>query len=224
MTAPVGLARFVPRWSRASVAPSDAPQGAPPARGERCELCAQPLPEEHSHLVELTTRALRCSCRACYFLFTPEGAGSGRYRPVPEWYLHDPAFRLTAAEWDALAIPVGVVFVFQHSDAGQPVAFYPSPAGATESLLPLDTWAQIMQANPGLAGVMPDVEAILLRQVDDTVHGYLVPIDACYDLVGRVRLYWRGFSGGEEVWREIDAFFDRLTSRADSVAAGAADG
>lgn len=185
--------------------------------GERCDLCAEQLACEHTHLVDVSTRALLCTCRPCYFLFTPEGAGAGRYRPVPERYRYDPAFRLSAAQWDELSIPVGVLFVFHHSGQDQPVAFYPSPAGATESLLPLSTWAQVMAANPAMADLLPDVEAVLLRRVGETFHGYLAPIDACYDLVGRVRLHWRGFGGGEEAWAQIDAFFDRLTERAEPV-------
>jgi hypothetical protein len=224
VTAVAGLGRFVTpaapggTISPTSSGPSGQPAGGPPGAGrpgERCEMCAQRLPDEHTHLVDLTSRAMLCSCRACYFLFTPEGAAGGRYRPVPDRYLHDPDFQLTAAQWDELAIPVGVLFVFQHSAQGQPVAFYPSPAGATESLLPLDTWAQVMTANPAVADVLPDVEAVLLRRIGERFDGYLVPIDACYDLVGRVRLHWRGFAGGEEVWREIDGFFERLAQRSD---------
>ena len=41
------------------------------------------------------------------------------------------------------------------------VAFYPSPVGATESLLPLDTWDEITARYPELASIKPDVEAIL---------------------------------------------------------------
>ena len=41
-----------------------------------------------------------------------------------------------------------------------------------------------------------------------------MPVDACYDLVGRVKLGWKGFDGGEEVWEEIDRFFARLRERA----------
>ena len=41
-----------------------------------------------------------------------------------------------------------------------------------------------------------------------------MPIDACYRLVGLVRLHWRGFDGGSEAWRAIDAFFDELHERA----------
>ena len=46
---------------------------------------------------------------------------------------------------------------------------------------------------------------------------FIVPIDACYELVGLIRLKWRGLSGGEEVWKAIEEFFERLRSRAVAV-------
>ncbi|MGH7717561.1 MAG: DUF5947 family protein, partial [Gemmatimonadaceae bacterium] len=42
--------------------------------GERCEFCAEPLPDEHSHVVNVETRSLVCACRPCYFLFMNRGA------------------------------------------------------------------------------------------------------------------------------------------------------
>ena len=36
------------------------------------------------------------------------------------------------------------------------------------------------------------------------------PVDACYRLVGLVRLHWKGFDGGAEAWAAIDAFFAEL--------------
>jgi hypothetical protein len=42
---------------------------------------------------------------------------------------------------------------------------------------------------------------------------FLAPIDACFELVGLIRLHWRGLSGGTEAWREIEAFFARLRER-----------
>ena len=38
-------------------------------------------------------------------------------------------------------------------------------------------------------------------------------IDVCYELVGLIRMHWRGFTGGAEVWRELDKFFDGLDRR-----------
>jgi hypothetical protein len=48
-----------------------------------------------------------------------------------------------------------------------------------------------------------------------------VPIDACYKLVGLIRLHWRGLSGGAEVWKEIAKFFQSIKERAGSLGGGA---
>ena len=90
------------------------------------------------------------------------------------------------------------------------MAFYPSPAGATESLLPLDTWDERGRAP---TRVLADARARRRGAAGATGAGdgfecFLVPIDACYELVGLVRLHWKGFDGGEEAWEAIDAFFD----------------
>ena len=50
-----------------------------------------------------------------------------------------------------------------------------------------------------------------MRVPDDetaTPQSYLVPIDACYEFVGRLRMLWRGFDGGQEVREFIDEFFE----------------
>lgn len=182
--------------------------------GERCELCGVAIAAEHSHVVNVQTRQLRCTCRPCALLFLPDGASEGRYRTVGDRYLHDPGLRLPAAAWDRLQIPVGTAFAFYNSALERAVAFYPSPAGATESLLDADVWQAVGEVNPALTDLEPDVEALLLHQQDDGVECYVVPIDACYELVGIVRLHWRGFDGGQEAREAIRAFFQRLRDRA----------
>jgi hypothetical protein len=176
-------------------------------------MCRAVIAAPHSHVVDAEMRALMCVCRPCYLLFTQDGAARGRFRAVPDRYLCDPSFTLTDAQWEQLQIPVGMAFFFRNSALDRFAAFYPSPGGATESLLPADTWSAILSANPAIPDVEPDVEALLLRRRDERVECYLVPIDACYDLIGRVRLHWRGFAGGTEVWQEIEDFFARLGER-----------
>ncbi|HKQ01252.1 MAG TPA: DUF5947 family protein [Actinomycetes bacterium] len=178
-------------------------------------MCAEPLGDghSHSHVVNLDSRQIMCTCRACYLLFTHQGAAGGRYRAVPDRYLHDQAFGLDEARWEALQIPVRVAFFFNNSDLGRVVAFYPSPAGATESLLPLEAWAEVVAANPVMTDLVPDVEALLVRRAGAGFECFLVPIDACYELVGLVRMHWKGFDGGEEAWEAIDGFFDAVRER-----------
>jgi hypothetical protein len=182
--------------------------------GERCELCATDIADAHSHVVNLDSRGLLCVCRACYLLFTQRGAAGGRYQAVPDRVLAVSDFAVTAHEWEALQIPVAVAFFFYNSDLGRIAAFYPSPAGATECLLPLGAWEGVVAGNPALASIEPDVEAVLIRVGRDASDCFVVPIDACYELVGLLRQLWRGFDGGREVHDALDAFFARIRSRA----------
>jgi hypothetical protein len=190
---------------------------APLAPGEHCELCNEAIAEEHPHVVNLESRALQCTCRPCYLLFTDRGAGAGKYASVPERYLFDPDFTLSDAQWDEFQIPVKMAFFFVNSVMGQTVAFYPSPAGATESLLPSETWDSMMAANPLFGSLESDVEALLVYRREKAYECFLAPIDACYELVGHVRMNWKGFDGGQEAWEAIDGFFEGLRSRSRSV-------
>jgi hypothetical protein len=175
------------------------------------------LDDRHGHIADLENRSIRCACRACYLLFTRESAGGGRYRSVPDRVLHDPGHPITAAEWERLQIPVAVAFFLSTTASGphteSVTAFYPGPAGATECLLDLDAWDRLKAEHPLLGAARADVEAIVVRQDGGHQDCYLVPIDACYELIGRMRAVWRGFDGGDEARASIDAFFDGLRRR-----------
>jgi hypothetical protein len=181
--------------------------------GEQCEMCAELIGEEHRHVANLESRSVLCTCTGCYLLFTSPGAAQGKYQAIPDRYRYDPSFALPDPQWDELQIPVRMAFVFFNSKLDRWVTFYPSPAGATESLLPLDTWREVLRNNPALADTAPDVEALLLRRGTSGFECYQVPIDACYQLAGIVKLHWKGFDGGAEAWDEINAFFARLRAR-----------
>jgi Family of unknown function (DUF5947) len=210
-------------------APSPAASAPPQPGEETCEFCAAQIPADHGHVADLEQSMLMCACRACYLLFTHSGAGQtrqeqpppgphrqvgrARYRSIPDRYRSDPGHPLTAAEWDALEIPVGLAFFLRSSASGETTAFYPSPAGATECRLDLEAWGRIVAAHPLLDAPAPDVEAVLISRgtVDrDVIECFLVPIDACYELAGRMRLQWRGFDGGAEARQSIADFLDRV--------------
>lgn len=189
----------------------------PPRPGERCEMCAEPIGEEHGHVVDVEARSLMCACKGCYLLFTSGGAGGGHFRAVPDRCLAFTDMVFTPAQWDALQIPVSVAFFFVNSSLDRVCGFYPGPAGATESLLSLDTWGEIVASNPALADIQPDVEAFLVRADPKRAtppECYLVPIDWCYELVGELRKGWRGFDGGQEARDALDAFFARVRQQA----------
>ncbi len=194
----------------------------PPAEpAERCDVCGAPLTAAHDHVVDLRLRALRCACRACYLLFTHEGAGGGLLRAVPQRYLRLPEIAAARDRLDALDLPIGLAFFFRSSATGRVGAFYPSPAGATESDLPLDAWQDLASVVPQLASLATDVEALLVRRRGDDVEAFIVPIDASYELVGRIRRSWRGITGGDDLSSEIDRFFARTAELAQASSAAA---
>jgi|HubBroStandDraft_5_1064220.scaffolds.fasta_scaffold34426_3 hypothetical protein len=187
---------------------------------EQCEMCSAELRTEHPHLIDLTQRRMHCACDACAMLFS--GRAGTKYRRVPRDIRLLSNFQISDAEWDSLLIPINLAFFFQNSVDSRVSALYPSPAGATESLLPLEAWTSIVQSNPILNKMEPDVEAFLVNRVGlargvSAAEYYIVPIDACYKLVGLIRIHWRGLSGGTEVWKEIGDFFTQLRTRAEVV-------
>ncbi|MET9735601.1 DUF5947 family protein [Streptomyces sp. NPDC006458] len=200
MTAPAaGLRRFL---------------GERPPRPEVCELCATEVPEDHRHLVDTEQRALVCACAACAVLMEQPGSAAGRFRAVPTRYLTDPGHRLDPRAWETLQIPVGVAFFFRNAALDRLVALYPSPAGATESELEAAAFDEVLGGTRLAELLEPDVEALLLRRTGDSCECHLVPIDVCYELVGRMRLLWQGFDGGAEARAALDACFADVRRRA----------
>jgi hypothetical protein len=194
--------------------------------GERCEMCNEPVGAQHQHVVDLETRALLCTCRGCYLLFSSKGTQQ-RHRAVPERYLSFPAFRLGPGQWEQLEIPVALAFFFYNSVQDRTIAFYPGPAGATESELPLAAWQSVMDDNPGLGCVAPDTEALMIRAPGapgterPLAEALLVPIDCCYELVGQLRSLWRGFDGGQDARASIETWFAAVRARSRPAIEGA---
>jgi hypothetical protein len=180
---------------------------------ERCELCSQALACEHQHLLEPVARKLVCACDACAILFSDQG--QTKYKRVPRRIRVLNEFRLTNSQWDGLMMPINMAFFFKSTPQRRVLALYPSPAGATESLLSFDTWDEIVNENPVLEEMEADVEALLVNRIGHArgftePEYYVVPIDQCFKLVGLIRSRWQGLSGGSEVWQQIGSFFAAL--------------
>jgi hypothetical protein len=182
------------------------------APSEQCELCSIEVAAEHQHLIDPVSRRLLCCCEACAILFS--GQESARYRRVPRRIRALADFRMSDAQWDSLMIPISLAFFFHSTPAERVVALYPSPAGATESLLDLASWEDLARDNPMLERLEPDVEALLVNRMGSARLYYIAPIDECYKLVGLIRMHWRGLSGGTEAWAAIGQFFASLDARA----------
>src|SRR5438270_1422605 len=98
---------------------------------EQCDLCGVELGAAHDHLIDPASRRLQCACGACAILFS----GSSKWKRVRRRVERCDGFQLDDAQWSALAIPIRLAFFTHSSATGRVAAFYPSPAGATESQL-----------------------------------------------------------------------------------------
>jgi hypothetical protein len=184
------------------------------AAAEHCDLCRIGLAHEHQHLLDPVNRRLICACDACALLFLE--SGETKYKRVPRRLRLLRNFQITDGQWDSLLVPIGLAFFVRSSIEKRVLALYPSPAGSTESLLPLDTWEDIVAENPMLNEMESDVEGLLANRLDSVGVYYLAPIDTCYELVGLIRAKWHGLSGGAEMWETVGEFFDRLRSAANA--------
>jgi hypothetical protein len=171
---------------------------------ERCDMCACAIPARHRHALDTQRTALMCLCRPCALLFERDAASQGHYRLVPERRL-----RLDGLEPAALGIPVGLAYFVRHSDDGV-VAHYPGPLGSAKWEIGADAWQSQVMACPPLAGLRPEVEALLVNTVRGAEERWIVPIDDCFSLIAIIGREWAGLSGGSRVWPRIEAFFAAL--------------
>jgi hypothetical protein len=189
-------------------------QPRPPAADvERCDLCGEPLPVEHRHLLDIASGEPQCACRACAILFDRGQAGGDHYRLIPERRVCLPPLVDEDRLWAALGIPVDLAFLTRGAE--RVLARYPSPLGLTTAAPAADAWEQVVAANPALAGLEPDVEALLVHRARGRRERWIVPVDDCFRLAATLRSHWRGFHGGDGVWDAIDRFFAQLHARYD---------
>jgi len=195
---------------------------------EHCELCSTNLRPDHPHLIELVSRQIVCSCDPCALLF--DGGENSKFKRVSRRVLSLPDFAMTDEQWDSLIIPINLAFFFRSSIEARTIAYYPSPAGPVESLLTLDAWQAIVDGNPALQILQPDIEALLVSRIDphrqglsDLQHSpeyFIAPMDECYKLVGLIRAHWKGLSGGAEVWSQVESFFAELRTKSEPARRG----
>lgn len=175
--------------------------------GERCDLCAVELPDQHRHLFDTDHHEIKCVCQACSMLFQQEAASVGHYRLVPRRRI-----RLPEVSTEALGVPVGLAFFVLRPD-GAVDAHYPSPAGPTTWEVDPAAWRDVLACCPQLADMTAEVEALLVNTTRGRREHWLAPIDDCFAVVAMVRREWKGLSGGDRVWQEIDRFFTELTEQ-----------
>jgi hypothetical protein len=183
-------------------------------RIERCEMCGTGVAAVHPHLLDRTTHAIVCACRACALLFSNQQEGRFLRIPPEVCAVRDLTSDGIEAglEWEALALPIDLVFFIRRAD-GRLWAKYPSPAGAIESSLPVESVERAL-ASSSAAGMQPEVQALLVSRIAGDEAAFVVPIDECFRLTGLIRMKWRGLSGGTDVRIAIHDFFAEMRMRA----------
>jgi hypothetical protein len=176
---------------------------------ERCELCGSPLPADHRHLLHLDERRMLCACETCWSV----RSGEASYRPVGVRTVWLDDLDLPDEVWASFRVPIGLAFFMRTGAEGRLVAFYPSPAGATESEIDEVAWRRLVELDPAVEGLEPDCEALIVDRISDPHRHVIAPIDECYRLVGMIRIGWEGISGGSGPAEAIDRFFTELRRR-----------
>jgi Family of unknown function (DUF5947) len=187
-----------------------AASAAPAADIEFCDLCGTTIPEDHRHLLQLVERQIVCSCEACWAM----RAGEGDYRPVGNRTLWLEDLQVPEDVWASFQIPIGLAFFMQSTVTACVVAMYPSPGGATESELHFESWSKMVELNPVLLGLEPDVEGLIVNRIAEPPINVIAPIDRCYALTGTIKAHWEGISGGGAVQEAVADFFERMRAEA----------
>jgi len=190
--------------------PSPGPAAPAADEGERCDLCGVGIADDHRHLLHLTERRIVCSCEACWAM----RAGEGDYRPTGSRTLWLGGLELPDDLWASFQIPIGLAFFMYSTVTACVVAMYPSPGGATESELHFESWNRLLELNPVLEGLEPDIEGLIANRMSDPAEYLIAPIDRCYALTGTIKAHWEGISGGPGVNAAVDSFFAQLRSEA----------
>lgn len=184
---------------------------APVEEEEKCEICGQGLSAEHRHLLELGERRILCACEPCIAM----RSGMENYCPVGTRYLWLDDFEFPDELWAAFQLPIGLAFFFRSTGVDAVVALYPSPAGATESELHLESWEKLQGLNPILDNLEADAEALVVNRMGDGEPEHaVVPIDECYRLVGLIKSTWEGISGGPAIENAVPKFFEYVRHKA----------
>jgi hypothetical protein len=181
------------------------------AEHTKCDLCGKDTDDRHPHLVDLEGDAVHCACTPCALLMENQVT---RFRRVP-----DEVRRVTTANgadeaWRALGIPVGVAFFVKTRGAVR--AHYPGAVGAVTAPVSPEAYAALEATHPELPSLGSDVEAFIVNRVEGAREHWIVGVHRAYELAGRLRTRWEGFTGGDGVRAEVASFFRKLAEEAPS--------
>ncbi|MER5183157.1 DUF5947 family protein [Streptomyces sp. NPDC002896] len=183
---------------------------------ERCDLCAEPVPSTHRHLLDVGSDSIACACHACALLFDHKEAGGGHYLRLPDRRRRLDGLDLDDLRWAALGIPVDLAFFVRSGATGAVTARYPNPLGTMRADVDPRTWSEIERSHPELRTMEEDVEALLADRTGSAPRNWLLPLDDCFRLSAVIRTHWKGLGGGPDVHQHIEHFFEDLLTRSGS--------
>lgn len=155
---------------------------------EECELCAESIGSEHSHLLETGARRVLCACEECAGLFLrEEHRPSARYLKVERRAARLSDVDIDDEIWADLGVPVGLAFFTTRSPSAEVVATFPGRSGIIEAFVPLRAWSALERRFSVLRRMQPEVEALLVRRSSRHRDYFLVSIDHGYELCGLLR-------------------------------------
>ncbi len=195
-----GLRRFLPGRARAAAG------GGRRVATSSASCARSRWRATHRHLLHLDERRILCVCETCWAV----RSGEAEYRPVGNRTVWLDDFALTDEQWASFQIPIGLAFFMVSTVSGGVVALYPSPAGATECELDLESWQRLVSENPALADLEADAEALIVNRMADPPKHVIAPIDRAYQLVGVVKTSWEGISGGSATEEAVESYFEAL--------------
>ena len=206
-------------------APDQRSTRRPAATGERCEMCSAPVADEHQHVVDVQSRSADVHLPALLpAVHRPAGRRCATARS-PTATCPSPASGSTRRTGTTCRSPSGwrsCSATARRSGSSRSTRARPARPSPSS---PLDAWERVVAANPGArhrAARRRGAAGPRGEPGDGRgVHCHVVPIDACYELVGRMRATWRGFDGGQEARAALDEFFDEV-ERAQPAGGGAA--
>ena len=182
------------------------PEGLQPLEAT-CDLCGREMSEEHRHLLQIEERQLVCACEACY-----DGAsGDAEWGPTGTRVMWLTGFRMPDDLWARFRIPIGLAF-FLKGEEGV-TAFYPSPAGATESDVEPSAWSELVGLNDILQMLEEESEVLMVNRMKGAQEYAIAPTDDAYRLVGLVRTRREGISGGPGLENAVAEFFAELEGK-----------
>jgi hypothetical protein len=191
-------------------APRATARAVPAPEVEHCDLCGLTISPDHRHLLDLAQRRIVCACESCWAM----RSGEGDYRPTGNRTLWLDDMELPDDLWASFQIPIGLAFFMSSTVTECVVAMYPSPAGATESELHFEAWGRMLERNPVLRELEPDIEGLVVNRLSEPPIYAIAPIDRCYALTGAIKARWEGISGGAGVEQAVEEFFAGLRTQA----------